>query len=256
MLILDSYSYESGLLKQSNELISFDIYNIGHQLAKDSLAAVKPMSRYCHTCSNPLGKRVGDNTMVRIFPCGHSYHVSCIGVHQIACLICDNKDEKETKSLLKTSHIFKSEGAKAKYEEESGKKSDTNNCRNVVDELLKKTSGVEMLEELSKVKPNNKPKKNIADMALDMLSGTSGSTVQSLTGIKILDLTPPTTNTKKVQKQKTAATLVAVDEEDKDHTLLVKTRNRSSSLRNGKVIPRIKIMDFDEIVKEIEEMYD
>ncbi|KAL9647656.1 hypothetical protein ABK040_015146 [Willaertia magna] len=265
--MLDSYSYESGLLRQSNELISYDIYTIGSQLHKLLSNAVKPSTRHCHHCGNYLSKKDGvdfDN-LIRIFPCGHAYHVSCLGVGKVYCINCETKDDKEAEYIAQTSKFLRMEKAAISEKQIMSREKFTDfySLRRLVDKSLKKTTGFDLLEELSGKKGTFK-KKNVADLALMQLGGVTSSSVTKLTGIKILSLAPPKENKYLMSPRSsssTSKTLMTVDEEEDKQVKTEKPSTPSSTSNNNSRVAgmrptcRIKILDFGDIVKEIDELY-
>ncbi|KAG2377509.1 hypothetical protein C9374_009025 [Naegleria lovaniensis] len=263
MRLLDCYSYESGLLKQSNELISCDLFNIGCHFHRNSNKALKPFNRTCFLCGNPLRKTTEELNMSRIFPCGHAFHVSCIGVKQITCVQCENIDEKELKTILKTSKTFKLEGMKAKEDEALGKYFDFRAIGQQVETILSRSLPLDIIDETPKKRVGGK---NAADLLLEQLSATSSSSVKRLTGMKILTLAPPKGSAQRRSiSQKSAhskSTLMTVDENNEDESNTDNTTNNGNaaegevkSARKLGPIPKIKILDLEEIAKEIEEMY-
>lgn len=270
MRLLDCYSYESGLLTQSNELISSDLYNISCHLHRTLNKALKPLNSTCFLCGNPLRKKTTEEfTMSRIFPCGHAFHVSCIGVKQITCVECENIDEKELKTLLKTSKTFKLEGMKAKEDEALGKYFDFRAIGQQVDSTLKRLLPLDIIQETTK-KNNAAGRKNVADLLLEQLSATSSFSVKRLTGLKLLSLAPPKISNSSARirlttSQKSSHALMTVDENNEDESNTEKAADNidNNNTSEGEVKParklgpiqKFKILDLEEIMKEIEEMY-
>jgi len=89
--MLDTYTYETTILKIVNKLITRDMFSAENDLVKKRTRGLRPTNRRCSMCSRSFLDKTESNLV--IFHCGHSYHKTCIPVQSdtgksLNCPIC------------------------------------------------------------------------------------------------------------------------------------------------------------------------
>lgn len=103
--MLDNYRYEKSILITVNKLFENDLFTNIERLHDMQSKGVIPSSERCGKCYKALidptdvSQRIGSGQEISIFPCGHSFHTSCMNGIVDHCPICQRVQDTRRRGV-------------------------------------------------------------------------------------------------------------------------------------------------------------